>query len=73
MKISGTINCSKLLWGIFGLAFLGYGLFDLIEGISEIKHLEIGLLQFIAKLIVPMYIIGCSGYLLILKLVEKRK
>lgn len=62
---------NKTVWVVFSISFLIYGIYDLYQGIVEIRKMELKTLQYISKLIVPLYIIGCSLYILYLKVIKK--
>jgi len=62
---------NKVIWAIFAIVFLIYGIYDLYAGIVEIRELELKTFQYISKLVVPLYIIGCSLYILHLKVIKK--
>ena len=62
----------KLIWFIIIIIFISYGFYDIYKSLSEI--LQINSLRFdkvIAKLAVPLYVIGCSLYLFWIKLMNK--
>ncbi|RNC90109.1 MAG: hypothetical protein ED555_11795 [Allomuricauda sp.] len=61
----------KLFWILLIFSFFLYSIYDMYQGISEISREEVGLLHAFSKIIVPLYIMGCSIYLFYIKLIKK--
>lgn len=61
------MSVNKIIWVLLSICFLIYGLYDLYEGIIEIKEADLNGFRIITKILVPSYIIIGSIYIIYLR------
>jgi|SaaInl1SG_22_DNA_1037389.scaffolds.fasta_scaffold211286_1 hypothetical protein len=63
----------KYFWFLIALCFLVYGIYDFIYSIKEIFSEDLSILKIIGKIVTSVYVIGCSIYIIFIKIIKSHE